>query len=131
MSQPQPPKPAKLIIGLFMQEKGLLTAVYQDFTPRFGSVDMVSPWFPFDYTKYYEAEMGAPLFRRMIVFKDLISQSDLADFEVLAAAASPGAACHDSAQTLDARQVRCAGLVKDEERLAAVVDFHHVIQRIV
>jgi hypothetical protein len=82
MSQPQPPKPAKLVIGLFMQEKDLFAAVNQDFTPRFGSIDMVSPWFPFDYTKYYETEMGAPLFRRLVVFKDLIRQSDLADVKI-------------------------------------------------
>jgi hypothetical protein len=82
MSQPQPPKPAKLIVGLFMQEKRLLAAVNQDLTPRFGSIDMVSPWFAFDYTKYYETEMGTPLFRRMIVFKDLIRQSDLADVKI-------------------------------------------------
>jgi hypothetical protein len=82
MSQPQRPKPAKLIVGLFMQEKRLLAAVNQDFTPRFGSIDMVSPWFPFDYTKYYETEMGATLFRRMVVFKDLIRQSDLADVKI-------------------------------------------------
>jgi hypothetical protein len=82
MSQPQAPKPAKLVIGLFMREKHLLAAVCQDLTPRFGSIDMVSPWFAFDFTKYYETEMGAPLSRRLIVFKDLVRQGDLADVKL-------------------------------------------------
>jgi hypothetical protein len=40
-------------------------------------VDLVSPWLPFDFTSYYEPEMGAPLFRRIFVFKPLIAQEDL------------------------------------------------------
>ena len=33
---------------------------------------------PFDYTSYYENEMGAPLFRRVFAFDKLIRQNDLA-----------------------------------------------------
>ena len=44
---------------------------------KFGPVDLVSAWMPFDYTIYYEREMGSPLFRRMLVFRDLIGQDEL------------------------------------------------------
>ena len=77
MSRPQPPSPAKLVIGLFMKEKALLSPAAEALAGTFGPVDLVSPWLPFDYTRYYEPEMGAPLFRRIIAFKPLIAQEDL------------------------------------------------------
>ena len=47
-----------------------------------GDIDIVSPWMRFDYTGYYEREMGAPLFRRLIAFKQLIRQDELADVKL-------------------------------------------------
>ena len=81
MSLPKAPKPAKLVIGLFMKEKRLIEQITAELIEVFGSIDMVSPWFPFDYTDYYESEMNAPLFRRMLAFKELIKQSSLADIK--------------------------------------------------
>jgi hypothetical protein len=43
---------------------------------------MVSPWFDFNFTDYYEPEMGGPLYRRMVVFASLIHQRDLADIKL-------------------------------------------------
>ncbi|MBA7549753.1 hypothetical protein ES705_42248 [subsurface metagenome] len=77
MSLPKAPKPAKLVIGLFMKEKGLIEQITAELIEVFGSIDMVSPWLPFNYTDYYESEMNAPLFRRMLTFKELIKQSSL------------------------------------------------------
>ena len=78
MSIPQTPKPAKLVTGLFMHDKALFEAIAGSLAEKFGAIDMVSAWFDFDYTRYYEPEMGAPLFRRMLVFKPLLGQGDLA-----------------------------------------------------
>jgi len=83
MSLPKAPKPAKLVIGLFMKEKRLIKQVTAELIEVFGSIDMVSPWFSFDYTDYYEPEMNAPLFRRMLTFKELIKQSSLDDIKIL------------------------------------------------
>ncbi len=77
MSVPGKPKPAKLVIGLFMREKALLEPLAAELNAAFGAVDLVSAWMPFDYTHYYEAEMGTPLFRRLLAFKELIEQQDL------------------------------------------------------
>ncbi len=82
MSRPQPPKPAKLLIGLIMQEKRYITAAADALIEKFGPVDMASSWLPFDYTPYYEPEMGAPLFRRILAFKTLIKQSELAQIKL-------------------------------------------------
>jgi len=78
MSIPREPKPAKLVIGLFMKDRSLFEELAAELVCEFGSLDMVSPWMPFDYTSYYEQEMGAPLFRRLLAFKSLIEQLDLA-----------------------------------------------------
>ena len=77
MSLPQVPKPAKLIISLLLKQKQLILSITERLAEIFGPMDMVSPWFPFDFTSYYEPEMGKPLFRRIIVFRELIQQDAL------------------------------------------------------
>jgi len=82
MSRPQTPTPAKLVIGLFMKEKSLVSLVAKELAEKFGPVDIISSWFPFDFTTYYESEMGKPLFRRMLSFKTLIKQSALSQIKI-------------------------------------------------
>jgi len=83
MSRPQKPTPAKLLIGLFLKEKRFIVPVTKALTEKFGPVDMASAWFLFNFTTYYEKEMGAPLFRRILVFKPLIKQGDLAQIKLI------------------------------------------------
>lgn len=78
MSLPQPPALAKLVTGMFTSRKELFDQAAAELATDYGDVDLVSQWMPFDYTRYYEKEMGGPLFRRMIVFKRLIQQDELA-----------------------------------------------------
>ena len=42
----------------------------------------VSAWLPFEYTRYYEAEMGGPLERRLLAFRRLVAQDRLAEIKV-------------------------------------------------
>lgn len=79
MSIPREPEPAKLVISIFMQDKHLLQEAVRGLSESFGPVDMVSFWLSFDQTDYYSAEMGAPLFRRIISFEELIQQEVLPD----------------------------------------------------
>lgn len=82
MSTPQNPKPAKLVVGLFVKEKRLINALYSELSGRFGPVDLISSWFPFDFTTYYAPEMGNPLFRRVLAFKTLVEQKSLAEIKI-------------------------------------------------
>ncbi len=82
MSLPRPPRPAKLVISLLMQRTELITPVVNDLIKEMGAIDIVSSWMPFDYTHYYETEMGTPLRRRVITFKRLIEQDALADIKL-------------------------------------------------
>jgi hypothetical protein len=77
MSIPQPPKPAKLIVGFFMQQRSLAADITEALQDRLGPVEMISPWLDFDFTTYYEAELGTPLVRRLLVFRNLIEQTRL------------------------------------------------------
>jgi hypothetical protein len=83
MSQPQVPKPAKLVIGLFLKEKSFIVPVAKELVEQFGPIDVVSAWLPFDFTTYYEPEMGKPLFRRLLAFKILIDQDALAQIKIM------------------------------------------------
>jgi hypothetical protein len=78
MSRPQPALPGKLVIGVFLKEKTLFEKVAEDLCKKFGKIEMISPWFDFNFTDYYASEMGGPLFRRMLVFQELIEQEWLA-----------------------------------------------------
>jgi hypothetical protein len=82
MSFPRPPQAAKLVIGLFMSRRELIPSVSDRLVEAFGAVDMVSPWFEFRFTDYYEPEMGTPLYRRMLAFLALIQQDNLADIKL-------------------------------------------------
>lgn len=79
MSTLKYPVPARLIVSVLMKEKGLMTPVMARLTERFGPLERMSDWLPFDYTDYYTAEMGRSLVRRMLVFRDLIDQERLPD----------------------------------------------------
>ena len=78
MSTPRPPQPAKLVVGLLLKDKTLLPVLAAELEDRFGPVALVSPWMPFGYTAYYATEMGAPLLRRVLVFRDMMAQDGLA-----------------------------------------------------
>jgi len=81
MSQPKSSKPAKLIIGFFLGNKDLCAPVIESLVARYDQADVISEWMPFDQTTYYEPEMGHPLYRRMLAFKNLIHQSQLAQIK--------------------------------------------------
>jgi hypothetical protein len=81
MSTPGAPKPAKLVIGIILKQKGHIEQLADELAVRFGPVDIISQWFSFDYTDYYESEMGSPLFRRVFAFKTLIEQQDLSQIK--------------------------------------------------
>jgi hypothetical protein len=65
-----------------MADKGLFPELAAELTSLFGPADIISAWFDFDYTTYYHKEMGSPLFRRLLAFKTLIAQKELATIKL-------------------------------------------------
>lgn len=82
MSQPQTAKPAKLVMSVLVNEKALMPEVAADLESVIGKIDAVSAWMDFNFTAYYQDEMGTPLFRRMMAFKNLIEQPTLVDVKL-------------------------------------------------
>ena len=71
MGQIRSHPPVKLIVGIIMAIPDLLTVVHQRLSEQFGRVDFASDLLPFDYTNYYEAEMGKDLKRQFVSLRDL------------------------------------------------------------
>jgi len=82
MSQPKPPQPAKLVISVFVNDKRLLGTIVSRLAKLFGTIEVMSPLIAFDFTDYYEPEMGPGLVRRMIAFKPLIAQDTLSTIKL-------------------------------------------------
>jgi hypothetical protein len=82
MSQPQSPEYVKLISSVLSNNMKELQATVVALVEKFGSVDYISSILPFDYTKYYEREMGSSLLRRFISFETLIKPETLPDIKL-------------------------------------------------
>jgi hypothetical protein len=83
MSIPQAAVAAKAVVGLLMRDRRLLAPAADALCRQLGDIDLVSDWLPFGYTDYYHAEMGRPLFRRLVAFKELMPQDGLADLKLM------------------------------------------------
>jgi len=82
VSQPQETKKIKLISSLFSPEGALIDTGIKEMEQQFGPVDWVSEVLPFNRTRYYEKEMGWPLYRRFISFLTLIMPESIADIKL-------------------------------------------------
>lgn len=77
MAEPKPFSRAKLICGIIGGEEAIFSNTEEKLSILFGAVDLVSPFFPFDITDYYEKQMGMDLKRKFISFKKLIRPEKL------------------------------------------------------
>ncbi len=101
MSVLQTPKPAKLVIGIFTSDIKIIANLVPGLISQFGQIDLVSSWMAFNYTRYYQAEMGSDLRRRVFAFKPLIGQQDLATVKI---------ATHQVEQTYSRSGRRCVNI---------------------
>jgi hypothetical protein len=81
LSEPKDPLPAKLVIALIYQESKAAQTGWKTIEKTWGALDFLSEVRPFDYTSYYEKEMGRPLYRRWASFRELVPQDQLADIK--------------------------------------------------
>jgi len=83
MSIPKEPDDVKLICSIFSPEKSLIEKVLEeDLRKRFGDLDWISPELFFDKSRYYEKEMGWPLYRRFVSFKRLIRPDSIVSIKL-------------------------------------------------
>jgi hypothetical protein len=81
LSKPQEPLPAKLGIGVIYKEKKAADSAWLTMEKSWGAIDVIWEARPFNYTEYYEAEMGGPLYRRWVFFRELVAQDRLVDIK--------------------------------------------------
>ncbi len=76
------PEKVKLIIGLIFNEESLLLKVKSILFKVYGKIDFESSILEFNFTGYYQKEIGLNLKRQFISFEKLIDPSDLSKIKV-------------------------------------------------
>lgn len=71
------PEPALLLVSILGREDERLLAVIPELEVHFGPLDCLTPKLPFDFSPYYEREMGRPLCRRLAVFSEPFHRQQL------------------------------------------------------
>ena len=79
MAQPRTPAPVLLIAAVFSRHDDLLIRAQSRMEETYGPVALVSPFYDFVQTTYYEATMGAGLRKQLWAFRRLIAAERLPD----------------------------------------------------
>jgi hypothetical protein len=82
MGEVTKPKPVKLFVGILIARLPLLSQLCQSLEERFGAIELSSDVMNFNFTKYYEPEMGPGLKRQFVGFRDLVSPDDLPEIKL-------------------------------------------------
>jgi hypothetical protein len=77
------PEPVKLFAGLISNDAALMEAAKGVLEKRFGTVDFESELFDFDFTTYYNKEMGSGLKRKLLTFKKLLRLENIKSLKIL------------------------------------------------
>ncbi len=68
---------AKLFVGLLASSDEVLEKARARLESSYGSIDLLSAAFPFDYTTYYNEEMGDAIIRQFASFDSLFDPGEL------------------------------------------------------
>ncbi|MBC8478211.1 DUF4416 family protein [bacterium] len=82
MSKPRAATPGRLTISLLHNPAVDLPSVIDRLTGVFGLPGNQLPPFPFDFTDYYQPEMGAVLFRSILSFREAVPREQLASIKL-------------------------------------------------
>jgi hypothetical protein len=81
MSSPADAEDVKLVVSLFSPQEVLIDRLISELERLFGPTDWRSPKLFFDRTRFYEKEMGWPLHRRFVAFRDLVRPERLVEIK--------------------------------------------------
>jgi len=82
MSQPQTPEKGALVIALMISDGFDKRPAMDLMEKEFGPIELKSDQYPFEFTSYYEKEMGPDIRRMFVLFNKLSDQGELADFKL-------------------------------------------------
>jgi hypothetical protein len=83
VSIPQVPEPAKVIVSILSAEPNLPEIADRLLTQRLGPLEECVGPLAFDFTSYYDAELGSGIRRWIRVFEYLVDRAELADIKCL------------------------------------------------
>lgn len=75
--------PEKLIIAILISKSEMLDKLINILTDNFGPLDFKSELLEFNYTDYYNMEMGNKIERLFLSFQNLIDPESLPDIKIL------------------------------------------------
>ena len=84
MSKPADAEPVKLIFSIFAPAEKIINDAVAKLTALYGRPDFISAWVPFEYTDYYQREMGSGLGRRFLSMEELVRPEALPDIKLAA-----------------------------------------------
>lgn len=70
--------PVKLFMGIIAVSEGIIEECKKCLQENWGIIDIESELIPFNFTDYYEKEMGMGLFRKWVSFEKLADPAELA-----------------------------------------------------
>ena len=82
MGQISRPKPVNLIIGVLSSIQALFELIEKTLQGKFGPIDLRSDILPFNFTDYYNEEMGEGIRRQFYSFEKLIMPDEIASIKV-------------------------------------------------
>jgi hypothetical protein len=77
MGKPAPPPPAMLFVGVLFSDGAFLLKAKNALSDLSGEIMLETPEIKWDYSDYYKNEMGRPIYRKFLFFKDLIQPERL------------------------------------------------------
>jgi len=83
MSRPNSPAKSALIVALMISKGFDPEKAISDLKENFGKIEEASALFDFEYTDYYNGEMGDGIQRGFTLFKNLVKQGDLAEIKMI------------------------------------------------
>jgi len=74
--------PVKLFVGMISSQKKAFIQAEAILEKKYGPADFKTVFIKFDFTDYYEQELGKNLLRKFISFKNLIDPGTLPDIKI-------------------------------------------------
>ena len=78
MSRRIVPSPGRLLVSVIYHDEKRFAEAASAVRERLGPTEKESEAFPFNFTEYYEKEMGSPLYRKFLVMDGLVARETLA-----------------------------------------------------
>jgi len=82
MTTPRPPEPVTLIVGMLAGKGALFDAAAERLAELYGPAGLRSPVIDFDFTDYYEPQMGRGLKRMFVSFARKIDPGEIAAIKI-------------------------------------------------